>query len=252
MRTTLGVMAAMLALPAASFGLSTTIGVQWADGSPSKSLALPGALGNTGVTVVLSSDQNLSGIQYAILASYDADGAGPGPAVDASALFQYTAAVNQAAKGNPFAGASKLHDWTTDNGVFDTAFDTTIFLRTDYTAGFGPNAVTPTAVPVTLAGAAPDVIFRTSGETEAIYIAPADAAHNKVVTYQIASVGELLPGTYTLSIGDKAGLGFKACNNTAGCVNASSGVTSVLTVLPEPASALLLLAAVPFLRRRRA
>lgn len=252
MRTTLGVMAAMLALPAASFGLATTIGVQWADGSTAKQQLLPGAMTDS-ATVTLGTNEDLAGFQYAILASYDPDGAGPAPAVDAGGMFQYTAAVNLGGKAAAsFTGASKLHEYA-DNGVLDPS-DDTLWLRGEYTPGFGPNAVTPTALPTTLAAANPDVIFKAAVGVEVLadYLAPTDPNQYKVVTYALSSVGELQPGVYTLYTGNKAGLGFKACNEASGCVDATSGTSAVLTVLPEPASALLLLAAVPFLRRRRA
>lgn len=246
MRTTLGVMAAMLALPAASFGLSAGLGLQWADGvGPAQPLNEGDSLGNTGITVTLSTDENLAGVQYSILATYDADGDGAGVAVDASDKFAFTATIALSGKGaNPFAGPAKLHAYE-DMGVFDSSgFDDTIFGKGDYIPGFN-------AAPTTFAAANPEVVFRNTGETQAIYVAPAEAAQNKLITYQIASTMGLAAGTYEITVGDKAGLGFSACNDASGCVTPSAGLLRLI-VVPEPASALLLLAAVPFLRRRRA
>lgn len=239
-------------LNAASHALTVTVGVEFEDGTLERTLPAPQVLADTPVTFTLTTDENLEGVQFSLLASHDPDGDGPLPAVDATDRFQYTAQVQFFGKGtDPYTGPARLHGYLADRGVFDsTGFDDELFSHAHFIRGFG---WTPLNLPTRLSDAEPTLLFRSVGETP---VARLDADHNRMVTYPIASTGVLQPGTYRFHAGDLNRLGFLACNLND-CANARAGTAATLHVLPEPATAILLLAAVslmwriPRLRRGR-
>ena len=97
--------------------------------------------------------------------------------------------------------------------------------------------------PVSLAGLQPELVFRNTGETGGVSLG---IFPDSLLNYTMTAPDSL--GDFTLSIRDAI------LTNSNGDIGLSNGlgVATLLVHTPEPSSILLLLAAVPFLRRRRA
>lgn len=242
----------LCALPAASFGLTASMGLQFEDGSSSLIMA-PGALGPIGVTTTIETDAPITGIQWALMATYDPDFGGPSPASNAASMFQFVSNIALSGKSaNPFVGPSRLHA-ATDNGIFDaTNIGNGYFIRGDYIPGHGPYSPHhPSAIPISWQQAYPEYIYIQGLDL----VGPFGGANNKVATYSIASVGALPEGRYTLFPGNQVrsgtALGFYVCGGLAGCVVPGVDNSIVIDVIvPEPASVVLMLAVMVPLARR--
>ena len=203
---------ALLAVPAVGFGQwSATIDLNVGGATPHEITLAPGATFT--LFVDLDSNQPVSGIQYALCADGGAsDGLFKG-AFNAGDLNSYGSLFNKEIIPNPNLYA--LGD-----------------LTSQMTGG-----------PVPLSGLAPELIFRTAGETGSsdMGIFP-----DSLVNYTMTA--PTTEGVFILCITDAI------LTNGQGNIGLDRGLQfDTLTVItPEPASVLLLLAGVPFLRRRRA
>ncbi len=244
------------ALPAAALaapGLTADMCVTLEDGSLSASLDQPGAYGPFGVTVTLATNGPISGVQYTLLALYDADGGGPILPVPAGNEFAFVSSVSLSGKAAmPFSGPSRLHS-TADGGIFDVGGNPW-FVPGDYKPGHGPDgAPNASVLPTSLADAYPELVYQNGpGDLDG----PFGGSNSKIATYSIASTGALAAGVYTITVGDQireAGpLGFLACEATSpACVTPTVVKSVSLTVLPEPASGLLLVGMLMMVHRRR-
>jgi len=141
-----------------------------------------------------------------------------------------------------------LYNIHANNGAADALFDITtyangnLFLAGDYLMGVAAGGNVP---PFNMAAVpSSEGYAKTSG-------ALLDGASGTLATYTIQPVAPLAAGVYVISVTyDPDGYnGVSAGGSIFGFDPASVPLT--INVLPEPASALLLLGAIPFLRRRR-
>lgn len=205
---------AVLALPAVGFG-------QWgasldltSGGSSSIIVDKPGE--SFSLEVGLSSDQVVGGVQYALDVMRVSGG-------NANAAFE---------------GSFNGGDLASFGSLFSPPFpvDNNLFALADASSKMA-------AGPVSLAGLDPELIFR--GAPGNVGDIDPGVLPGSLLNYTLTA---LAPGDYTIGITNAI------LTNSLGQKGSTQPDFSSLSVhvTPEPASALLLLTAVPFLRRRRA